>query len=254
MTTEPSNRGALAVERVSKRFGSSVALDDVSLHVAPGACLALVGESGSGKSTLLRCFNRLIDPDSGVVRVDGVDVRSIDPVELRRRIGYVPQDGGLLPHWRVQRNVELVPRLTGAADTASRARNALTLVGLEPERFGNRWPRELSGGQRQRVAIARALANEPSVVLLDEPFGALDAITRSELQDAFGALRARLRMTAVLVTHDLHEAIALATSIAVLRRGVVQQVASPMELTAEPANEYVRTLLQRARVSQLSPA
>ena len=135
----------------------------------------------------------------------------------------MPQDGGLLPHWRVQRNVELVLRLNGDANAAARARAALSLVGLDPETFGDRWPRELSGGQRQRVAIARALAAEPAVMLLDEPFGALDAITRSELQDVYAALRSRLSMTSVLVTHDLHEAFLLATHIAVLRHGRIEQ-------------------------------
>src|SRR5262244_858371 len=188
---------ALSASGVSKQFGSVVALDGVTLTVPASACVALVGESGSGKTTLLRCFNRLIEPDSGLVRIDGVDASSIDPIVLRRRIGYVPQDGGLLPHWRVQRNVELVLRLRGETNVATRARDALALVGLDPPRFADRWPRELSGGQRQRVAIARALAAEPTVLLLDEPFGALDAITRAELQDAFAALRERIGVTAV---------------------------------------------------------
>ncbi|MEP6492921.1 MAG: ATP-binding cassette domain-containing protein [bacterium] len=245
---------ALAAEHVSKRFGAVVGLDDVSLDVSPGACIALVGESGSGKSTLLRCFNRLVDPDSGAVRVDGADIAAVDPVQLRRRIGYVPQDGGLLPHWRVQRNVELVLRLNGNDRAAERAESALSLVGLDPSRFGDRWPRELSGGQRQRVAIARALAAEPDVLLLDEPFGALDAITRSELQDAFIALRARIRATTVLVTHDLHEAMLLATNIAVMHRGRIEQCASPEELVRAPATEYVGTLLRRARVTHSASA
>ena len=255
MTTPPSSNStsrkiALAAERVSKRFHSSVALDDVSVALATKGCLALVGESGSGKTTLLRCFNRLVEPDGGVVRVGGIDVSGIDPVALRRGIGYVPQDGGLLPHWRVRRNVELVPRLNGDPSPRERAEVALQLVGLEPGRFADRWPRELSGGQRQRVAIARALAAEPAVMLLDEPFGALDAITRSELQDAFAALRARLATTCVLVTHDLHEALLLATDVAVLRHGRLEQLASPATLVAEPATDYVRTLLERARVAQ----
>lgn len=239
---------ALAAEHLTKRFGDIVALDDVSLEISAGAAIALVGESGSGKTTLLRSFNRLVDPDSGVVRVDGADASTLDPIDLRRRIGYVPQDGGLLPHWRVQRNVELVLRLRGVRNAAARAREALALVGLDPARFAGRWPRELSGGQRQRVAIARALAAEPAVLLLDEPFGALDAITRSELQDAFASLRARLGVTSVLVTHDLHEALLLATVIVVVRRGRIEQVAAPAELSAHPASDYVRLLLQRSRV------
>ena len=246
-TTEPI---ALSVERLCKSYGSTLALDDVSLSLARSGCLALVGESGSGKTTLLRCFNRLVDPDRGVVRVGGIDVSTVDPVALRRSIGYVPQDGGLLPHWPVRRNVELVLRLNGDPAAAQRADDALRLVGLEPERFTARWPRELSGGQRQRVAIARALAAEPAVLLLDEPFGALDAITRSELQDAFAALRSRLNTTCVLVTHDLHEALLLATHVAVLRRGRIEQVASPSSLVGEPATDYVRALLTRARVTQ----
>jgi osmoprotectant transport system ATP-binding protein len=251
MTSPGGRPAALAAEHVTKRFGPLVALDDVSLSVPTGACVALVGESGSGKTTLLRCFNRLVDPDAGVIRVDGADAAATDPVQLRRRIGYVPQDGGLLPHWRVLRNVELVLRLIGDARATERASAALTLVGLDPVTFGPRWPRELSGGQRQRVAIARALAAEPSVVLLDEPFGALDAITRSELQESFASLRNRLGMTCVLVTHDVHEALLLATHIAVLRRGRIEQIAAPSALVADPATDYVRTLLQRARVTQL---
>ncbi|HEV8235289.1 MAG TPA: ATP-binding cassette domain-containing protein, partial [Gemmatimonadaceae bacterium] len=203
MTSPEVRPTELDAEHVTKRFGPLVALDDVSLSVPAGACVALVGESGSGKSTLLRCFNRLVDPDAGAIHADGVDVATTDPVMLRRRIGYVPQDGGLLPHWRVLRNVELVLRLNEDPRATERASSALSLVGLDPATFGQRWPRELSGGQRQRVAIARALAAEPSVVLLDEPFGALDAITRSELQESFASLRSRIGMTCVLVTHDL---------------------------------------------------
>jgi osmoprotectant transport system ATP-binding protein len=243
---------ALAAEHLHKSFGDVVALVDVSLDVPQRAAVALVGESGSGKTTLLRSFNRLIEPDRGLVRIDGVDASSIDPIVLRRRIGYVPQDGGLLPHWRVQRNVELVLRLRGDANAASRARDALALVGLDPVRFADRWPRELSGGQRQRVAIARALAAEPSVLLLDEPFGALDAITRAELQDAFAALRERLGVTTVFVTHDVHEAILLGTAVAVVRAGRLEQVATPTELVARPASDYVRLLLHRSRVGDQS--
>jgi osmoprotectant transport system ATP-binding protein len=245
---------ALEAAHVTKRFGSIVALDDVSIAVPTGACVALVGESGSGKSTLLRCFNRLVDPDEGTIRVDGVDATTTNPIALRRRIGYVPQDGGLLPHWRVLRNVGLVLRLNRDPRASERASSALSMVGLEPGTFGERWPRELSGGQRQRVAIARALAAEPSVVLLDEPFGALEAITRSELQEAFAALRKRLSMTCVLVTHDLHEALLLATHVAVVRRGRIEQVAAPATLVGDPATDYVRVLLQRARVAQLADA
>ncbi|HEY5062658.1 MAG TPA: ATP-binding cassette domain-containing protein [Gemmatimonadaceae bacterium] len=253
MPSTTGGHAALSAARVSKRFGPNMALDDVSLTVAVGESVALVGESGSGKTTLLRCFNRLVDPDSGMIRVAGNDVAAGDPVRLRRHIGYVPQDGGLLPHWSVQRNVELVLRLLGRSDAAERARATLTLVGLDPAEFGTRKPSQLSGGQRQRVAIARAIAAEPVVILLDEPFSALDAITRSELQDAFIALRARLTATTtVLVTHDLHEALLIATFVVVMRRGRIEQAATPRDLLSAPATEYVRTLLHRARVDQIA--
>jgi osmoprotectant transport system ATP-binding protein len=240
---------ALAVEEVTRRYGAAVALDGVSLEVLRGECLAVIGESGSGKTTLLRCFNLLTDPDGGRVLIDGVDAASLDPIELRRHTGYVPQDGGLLPHWSVRRNVALVPWLRGAQDADQAAERALRLVGLEPERYGGRRPRELSGGQRQRVAVARALAAGPRVVLLDEPFGALDAITRADLQTVFLAIRRELGLTAVLVTHDLAEAFLLADRIAVLRAGRLEQVALAADLRAAPATGYVRELLQRARVA-----
>ena len=241
---------ALLAERVSKRYGDIVALDEVSLEVRRGECLALIGESGSGKTTLLRCFNRLTEPDSGRVVVDGRDAAALDPYELRRSTGYVPQDGGLLPHWRVRRNVALVPWLRRESDATEAADRALRLVGLEPDRFGASWPRELSGGQRQRVAVARALAARPVVVLLDEPFGALDAITRADLQTTFLTLRRELALTAMLVTHDLAEAFLLADRIGVLRAGRLEQVAAPAELRAAPATPYVEELLVRARVGR----
>jgi osmoprotectant transport system ATP-binding protein len=243
---------ALAAEALVKQFGKVTALDGVSLEVAQGECVALVGESGSGKTTLLRSFNALVRPDSGRVLIASRDVSTLDVIELRRSIGYVPQDGGLLPHWRVGRNVQLVLRLQGAAtDVPERGDRALRLVGLDPEVFRERWPSELSGGQRQRVAIARALAAGPRLLLLDEPFGALDAITRADLQDTFRSLRVSgvtEAMTCVLVTHDLHEAFLLADRIAVLRRGKVEQFGGCDELLASPATPYVRELLARARI------
>jgi len=244
-----SDGNALEARAVSRRYGPVQALDRVSLEVRRGECVALIGESGSGKTTLLRCFNRLTDPDDGLVLVDGADVSSVDPVALRRRIGYVPQEGGLLPHWRVRRNVSLVPWLRGLEDAPALAERALRLVGLEPAAVAHRWPRELSGGQRQRVAVARALAARPDIVLLDEPFGALDAITRADLQGTFLELRRELSLTTLLVTHDLAEAILLADRVAVMHGGRVDQVASADELRRAPATEYVRALLARARVS-----
>lgn len=239
---------ALQAENISLRYGQVLALDHVSLDVSPGESVALIGESGSGKTTLLSCFNLLVEPDEGRILVEGADAAALDPIALRRRIGYVPQAGGLLPHWRVRRNVALVPWLRRAENPEALADRALELVGLEPAAYADRWPRKLSGGERQRVAVARALAASPGVVLLDEPFGALDAITRADLQTTFARIRSELALTSLLVTHDIDEAFLLADRVVVMRRGRVEQVASPAELRERPATEYVRQLLERARV------
>lgn len=240
----------LLAEGVGKRYGATVALAGVNLEVSAGECVALVGASGSGKTTLLRCFNRTVVPEFGTVRVAGRDLVDIDPIRLRRGMGYVQQEGGLLPHWRVGRNAALVPWLLKQKDAAGRARRALAQVGLDPGEFADRWPHELSGGQRQRVAIARALAGDPGVVLLDEPFGALDAITRSELHDLFATLRRRLRITVVMVTHDLREACLLSDRIAVLRAGRLRQVGRPDDVVRRPADDYVRELVTRAGLGE----
>ncbi len=239
----------LSAQAVTRRFAAVDALDGVTLAVDRAECVTLVGESGAGKSTLLRCFNRLVEPDAGVVSVRGRDIRTVDPILLRRSIGYVPQEGGLLPHWRIARNVGVVPWLAGDPAWDRRAHDALQLVGLDPpEQYAQRWPRELSGGQRQRAAIARALAAEPDVMLLDEPFGALDAITRAELQLTFHTLQRRLGLTAVLVTHDLREALELGDRVVVMRAGRIEQAAAPAALLGAPATPYVAELLARARV------
>jgi osmoprotectant transport system ATP-binding protein len=223
----------------------AVALDGADLAVAPGETVAVIGESGSGKTTLLRLFNRMIEPSDGEVRVGGRDVRSLDAVALRRSLGYVPQDGGLLPHWTAGRNVELVPQLLGWPPPRRRERavELLELVGLPPARFADRYPSELSGGERQRVAIARALAADPQTILLDEPFGALDALTRRELQDELLRVEGRLRKTILLVTHDLDEAIRLSDRVAVMREGRMLQIATPADLQRRPADPYVERLL-----------
>jgi osmoprotectant transport system ATP-binding protein len=237
---------SLRAGNVRYAFGNVVALDGVSLDVPSGRCVALVGESGAGKTTLLRCFNRMVVPSAGAVSVDGLDVASQPVAELRRRIGYVPQHGGLLPHWTVLRNVSLVPELLRHSNIAESARHALGRVGLPPDDYANRYPNELSGGQRQRVALARALAAQPGVLLMDEPFGSLDAISRAELQALCATLRRELRVTTLLVTHDLVEADFLADEIVVMRSGRIEQSGTLDAVMAAPATPYVASLLTRA--------
>ncbi|MDZ7779654.1 MAG: ATP-binding cassette domain-containing protein [Gemmatimonadota bacterium] len=239
----------LEARAVTKRFGSVTALDGASLSVTEGEAVALVGESGSGKTTLLRCFNRMVEPEAGAIEVAGDPVGERDAVHLRRALGYVQQDGGLLPHWSVLRNVALVPWLQGRSNADDLARGQLELVGLPASEFGARYPRELSGGQRQRAALARALAATPEVLLLDEPFGALDALTRADVQEMFAELRRRLGVTVLLVTHDLHEAFHLADRIAVMRAGRIEQFDTPEVLLADARTPYVAKLLERARLT-----
>lgn len=208
---------------VGYSIGGLQVLDDLDLYVEKGEVLVLLGESGCGKTTTLKLINRLIDPTTGSVFVNCKATTDWDPIELRRRIGYVIQDGGLFPHLSVAENVALVPTLLGwdGGRKALRTSELLTLVGLEPAKFGDRFPHELSGGQRQRVGVARALASDPDLLLLDEPFGALDAITRNNLQREFARLVRDLGKTAVFVTHDLHEAMLLGTKIALMDKGKI---------------------------------
>jgi len=226
--------------------GGVQALRGVSLRVSEGETVALVGESGSGKTTLLKCFNRMVRPSGGRVEVDRTSVDAVAVEDLRRSIGYVQQDGGLLPHWSVRENIELVPWLLDwpRERRVARSRELLELVGLDPASFADRRPSALSGGQRQRVAFARALAADPRVLLLDEPFGALDPVLRTELQDEVARWQRDLHKTTLLVTHDMAEALRLGDRVVVLRDGAVQQQASAAELRAAPANGYVRALLR----------
>lgn len=240
---------ALEARDVTKRFSGAPVLQSLSLVVGRGERVALVGESGAGKTTLLKAFNRMVRPDEGVLCVGGKDVMSLSAVKLRRSIGYVQQDGGLLPHWTVLRNVGLVPWLCRMEGRKEMARDALNLVGLQTAEFGHRYPRELSGGERQRVALARALAARPDIVLLDEPFGALDAITRSELLESVRSLFHEIGVTALMVTHDLRAAVRFADRVAVLRNGRIDQVADPKTLCRAPATKYVEELLARAGVA-----
>jgi osmoprotectant transport system ATP-binding protein len=204
-------------------YGTQVVLDDLDLVVSSGESLALVGRSGAGKSTVLKLINRLLVPDAGSVVVEGRDTRQWNPITLRRRIGYVLQEIGLFPHLTVEENVALVPRLEEWPGERRRARahELLQLVGLPPGEFAARWPRELSGGQRQRVGVARALAIDPPILLMDEPFGALDSITRQELRTEFQRIRRHLRQTVILVTHDMDEAFAIGDRVGVLEGGRV---------------------------------
>ncbi len=241
----------IRLEGVGKSYdgGARWVVRGVNLHVQEGELLVLLGGSGSGKTTTLKMINRLIEPTEGRVHVAGRDVRDADPVALRRTIGYVFQGIGLFPHLSVAENVAVVPRLLhwNSTRTSQRARELLELVGLPPDQYAHRLPRQLSGGQQQRVGFARALAAEPKVMLLDEPFGALDPVTRDELRDEFLRLRKRLGLTAVMVTHDMTEALLCADRLAVMNAGRLLRVGTPRELLADPGDEFVAALLANPR-------
>ena len=242
-----TNTWELEVQRVSKRFpGGTYALQDIDWGVQEGETRALIGESGSGKTTLLRLLNRLAEPSSGEVFIQGHPATSQDPIALRRRLGYVPQDGGLFPHWTIRHNVCLVPQLLEwpIEQQNNRLNTLLPLVNLDPKLIADRYPIELSGGQRQRVAVARALAADPAIMLLDEPFSALDPLTRHELHEQFLALKTQLHKTMVLITHDMSEAFRLGDRITVLKDGRIHQIGTPQELTETPATPYVTSLVQ----------
>jgi osmoprotectant transport system ATP-binding protein len=222
-------------------------LDQVSLTLEPGTTTALLGRSGSGKTTLLRMVNRMAEPTGGEILLEGRRVRNQDPVTLRRSIGYVIQETGLFPHLTVARNVSLVPELQGEspANVAGRVDNLLQMVGLDPKQFSNRMPHELSGGQRQRVGLARALAAEQKVLLMDEPFGALDPLTRAEMQDVLRDLMTKLPKTVLLVTHDLDEALYLASRVVLMEQGKVMANLASEEFMASgiaAVREYVRAV------------
>ena len=238
----------ISLHGVSKSFdgGTSFVVRDLSLDIKEGELLVLLGPSGCGKTTTLKMINRLEEPTSGEIRVGDRDVRDQDPVQLRRSIGYVIQSIGLFPHMTVAENVGLVPGLLSweRADISKRVHELLELVGLTPSEFRDRPPRELSGGQKQRVGVARALAARPTVMLMDEPFGALDPLTRDTLRDEYANIHRKLGLTTVLVTHDMAEALLLADRIAVLKDGAVLRLGTPRELMADPQDDYVRTLME----------
>ena len=234
---------SITLENVGKVYpDGTVAVGDFSLDVQAGELAVLIGPSGCGKSTILRMINRLIEPSKGNILIDGKSIADQDPVELRRHIGYVIQNVGLFPHQSIRTNVGTVPRLLGwnRKKVKDRSDELLDLVGLDPGRYGNRYPHELSGGQRQRVGVARALAADPLVLLMDEPFSAVDPIVRARLQEEFLRLQATVRKTIVLVTHDIDEAVRLGDRIAVLAEGGrLMQFATPAELLSNPASEAV---------------
>jgi osmoprotectant transport system ATP-binding protein len=234
---------------VGKRFGDAWAVRGVTLAIAPHELVAVLGESGSGKTTLVKMVNRLVDPDEGVVRVEGRDLRGEDVVALRRTIGYVIQQAGLLPHLTVGENVAMVPRLLAwsPADIRTRVDELLALVGLPAAQYRERFPDQLSGGQRQRVGVARALAARPKLLLLDEPFGALDPLTRVALQGELVRIHRELGLTTLMITHDMVEALTLADRVVVMLRGELRQVATPHELMTAPADDYVAKLVDMAR-------
>jgi osmoprotectant transport system ATP-binding protein len=239
---------AIELSGVGKRYGALAALADVALSVEPGQFTALVGGSGSGKTTLLKTINRLVAPDAGTVRVQGEDVSALEPSALRRRIGYVFQEVGLFPHLSVAENIAITPRLLGwdKARIAERVAALLDLVAL-PQEVAVRTPAALSGGQRQRVGVARALAAEPALMLMDEPFGALDPLTRDALGADYRALHERLGLTTVMVTHDMAEAVLLADRIVVLRQGRIVADGAAADLLANTADPDVRALLEAPR-------
>jgi osmoprotectant transport system ATP-binding protein len=248
-TPSPTRATEIRFDHVSKRFdtanGGAAAVDDVSLTIAPGELVVLIGPSGCGKTTLLKLINRLYDPTSGVITLDGTPSQELAGPELRRHMGYVIQQGGLFPHYTVEENVAVVPRLLGWDDARIDARidDLLRLVGLPPEEYRTRYPTQLSGGQQQRVGIARAIAASPGTILMDEPFGALDAITRGHLQAELLELHGRLGQTIVFVTHDIDEAALLADRIAVMRKGKVVQYDTPLNVIMRPADAFVAELV-----------
>jgi len=238
-----AERAGATVElrEVTKRYGDTVAVDRLSFTVPAGRICVLVGPSGCGKTTSLRMVNRLIEPSSGEILIDGQNVLADDPTQLRRRIGYVIQQTGLFPHQTVAENIATVPRLLGWPKERIQARvdELMRLIGLDPERMRRRYPAQLSGGERQRVGVARAMAAEPPLMLMDEPFAAVDPIVRERLQNEFLRLQRAQGITVIFVTHDIDEAIKLGDRVAVMRLGHLVQYAPPAELLAHPADDFV---------------
>jgi osmoprotectant transport system ATP-binding protein len=241
----------IEIDGVIKQYGDRKVVDQVSLTVEQGAFCVLLGTSGCGKSTLLKMVNRLIPTTGGTIRIGGEDIASVPPEQLRRRIGYAIQSTGLFPHWRIEDNIATVPRLLKWPEPRIRDRvtELLEMLHLEPETYRRKWPSELSGGQQQRVGVARALAAEPELLLMDEPFGALDPITRDSLQVELTRIHKATGMTTLFVTHDIDEALRLADRIVIMDAGKIVQHATPIELLEHPANDFVRDFIGRSEIS-----
>ncbi|MFM2050007.1 MAG: hypothetical protein RL682_498 [Pseudomonadota bacterium] len=238
----------ITFDNVRKSYGDTVAIAGLNLYIAHGELVVLIGPSGSGKSTALKMINRMVDHDGGRILLDGQEIYSFNVRDLRRRMGYAIQSVGLFPHWTVARNIATVPQLLGwSADRIdARVAELLALFDLEPSIYRHRYPHQLSGGQQQRVGVARALAADPDVLLMDEPFGALDPVTRTSLQLELKRVHRASGKTIVLVTHDIDEALLLGTRIVVLREGQIAQIGTPLELLRQPANDFVADFLGRA--------
>ena len=240
-------------EHVSKVYTDGFkAVDSVNFEIPEGEFLVLIGPSGSGKSTTMKMINRMIPHTNGTISIDGKDITKLNPSELRRNIGYVIQQIGLFPHYTIEKNIAIVPELKGwdKEKIQARVKELLIMVDLDPEVFGKRYPKELSGGQQQRVGVARALASDPRVLLMDEPFGALDPITRDQLQDQLISLQRKLKKTIVFVTHDMDEALKLGDRIAIMKDGNLIQIDTPEKILQEPASTFVEEFIGKDRIIQ----
>ncbi|MEW9502549.1 ABC transporter ATP-binding protein [Jeotgalibacillus marinus] len=241
----------ITFKNVTKTFENGTeAIKGIDLHIKKGKLVVIIGPSGCGKTTTMKMINKLIHPTSGVIAIDGKDISGQKEVELRRSIGYVIQRIGLFPHMTIEENVALIPKLKGFKKEAYKEKvdELLKLVGLEPSLYKNRYPLELSGGQQQRVGVVRALAGEPPIILMDEPFSALDPISREQLQDELKLLQETIHKTIVFVTHDMDEALKIADEIVVMKDGLIEQIATPQELVQGPVNEFVRSFIGKERI------
>ena len=245
---------AITFANVSKRFACAHydAVHEVSLTISEGEFITILGASGSGKTTLLKMVNRLYDPDEGTVILFGEDIKTVDVIKVRRRIGYVIQQVGLFPHMTIEENIATVPKLLkwDKARTSARVTELLGLVGLDPAEFRARYPSQLSGGQQQRVGLARALAVDPKIMLLDEPFGAIDSITRLKLQEELQQIHGGLKKTFLLVTHDIEEAFKLGNRVMIMNEGKIVQFDTPVQIIKKPADAFVDSLIQSARAKE----